>query len=222
MTLEAQDLACMKGERLLFRKLALRVQAGGLLRVAGPNGAGKTSLLRILCGLAVPEAGQVRWNGLDVHTRAGREAFAPAVLYLGHAPMIHGLLTPLENLHMLCAADAAPPAVADCEAALRAMGLGAALVLPCRVLSAGQRRRVALARLLVGGKTAQGAPARSLWVLDEPFVALDVASVAQLADTITAHCRAGGMAVFVSHQEAPFGMEAQTVTLGTLPQGGAA
>ena len=215
MMLEARNLACMKGERLLFRNLNLHIQAGGLLRVMGPNGAGKTSLLRILCSLAVPEAGQVLWNGQDIHARAGREVFAPSVLYLGHAPMIHGLLTPLENLQLLCAADAQPADADICAAALRAMGLEAALALPCRVLSAGQRRRVALARLHASrAACGQNALARPLWVLDEPFTALDVASVEQLAQTITAHCAAGGMAIFVSHQEAPFGLPAQTLTLG--------
>ena len=193
--LEANDLACLKGDRLLFRGLSFAAGAGTLLRVAGPNGMGKTSLLRILCGLAASEAGEVRWDGRPIG--AAREEFHRALLYLGHAPALNDLLTPLENLRFACAAGADPADEAACVGALERIGLGAQLDLPARVLSQGQRRRVGLARLFLAAR-------RPLWILDEPFTALDVAAVADLTATLEAHCAAGGVVLLTTHQDAPF------------------
>ena len=193
--LEAHDLACLKGDRLLFRGLALRLQAGGLLRVAGPNGVGKTSLLRLVTGLALPEAGEVRWRSVGI--RSDREALHRELLYLGHAPALNDLLTPLENLRFACAAAGDDVDEQSCVTALARIGLENQLDLPARVLSQGQRRRVGLARLFLAAR-------RPLWVLDEPFTALDVSAVAELAATLSDHCDAGGMVMLTTHQDAPF------------------
>ncbi|NMG75710.1 cytochrome c biogenesis heme-transporting ATPase CcmA [Aromatoleum diolicum] len=193
--LYANDLACVKGDRPLFRGLNLQVAPGAMLRVAGPNGYGKTSLLRILCGLALPESGEIRWN--DVPINRDRETFHRALLYLGHAAALNDLLTPLENLRFSCAAGGDKVDEDICIDALVRIGLAEQLDLPARVLSQGQRRRVGLARLFLGTR-------RKLWVLDEPFTALDVAAVADLAATLSDHCAAGGMVVLTTHQDAPF------------------
>lgn len=191
----ATDLACLKGDRLLFRGLSLTAAPGDMLRVAGPNGFGKTSLLRILCGLSHAEAGEVRWD--DVPIRRDRESYHRALLYLGHAPALNDLLTPLENLRFLCESGGDAVDEARCADALVRIGLGEQLDLPARVLSQGQRRRVGLSRLFLGAR-------RRLWVLDEPFTALDVAAVGELATTLSEHCADGGIVVLTTHQDAPF------------------
>lgn len=192
---EAKKLACQRGERLLFRGLALQLAGGELLRVAGANGMGKTSLLRLLAGLSLPAAGSLHWQGLDI--REQREVFHAGLLYLGHAPALHELLLPGENLHFACRIAGLPVSRAACDAALAQLGLARQLELPCKLLSQGQRRRVGLARLPL-------AASRPLWILDEPFTALDVAAVTALAAQIDAHCAAGGSVIFTSHQDVPF------------------
>jgi heme exporter protein A len=192
--LEAHDLACVRGDRRLFRGLALSVGPGRLLRVEGANGVGKTSLLRLLAGLGLPAAGQVHWQGRPI--RRQREAFAQALAYLGHLTGLKEELTPTENLQIeaglagLEAAGEAPVAQA-----LESWGLARQAKLPLRVLSAGQRRRAALARLQL-----VRAP---LWILDEPFTALDTDAVRQLGRLIEQHLVRGGMAVITSHQDVP-------------------
>lgn len=193
--LEAVQLACLKGDRLLFRDLALRLESGEMLRVAGPNGFGKTSLLRILCGLTMPEHGEVRWLGRNIGRE--RELYHRALLYVGHSSALNDLLTPIESLMFACAAGGSPVSREACMEALARVGLGAQTELPTRVLSQGQRRRVGLARLFVGEE-------KRLWILDEPFTALDVAAVADLARTLETHCAGGGAVVLTTHQDAPF------------------
>ena len=205
--LEVESLACLKGDRLLFRDLAFRLQAGGLLRVAGPNGVGKTSLLRLVTGLALPEAGDIRWRGESI--RRAREAFHGDLLYLGHAAALNDLLSPLENLRFACAAAGDAVDEDDCVQALQRIGLADQLDLPARVLSQGQRRRVGLARLFLSG-------ARPLWVLDEPFTALDVRAVADLAATLSQHCDAGGMVMLTTHQDAPFARPPEVLDVGVF------
>ncbi len=203
--LEADDLACLKGDRMLFRGLALDLSAGELLRVAGPNGVGKTSLLRLLTGLALPEAGTVRWRGRPI--RSAREEFHRELLHLGHAPALNDLLSPLENLRFACAAAGDEVDAETCMQALVRIGLADQLDLPARVLSQGQRRRVGLARLFLSSR-------RPLWVLDEPFTALDVGAVAELATTLSDHCAAGGMVVLTTHQDAPFALTPRVLDVG--------
>jgi heme exporter protein A len=203
--LEIDDLACLRGDRLLFRHLALSVQAGELWRITGANGVGKTSLLRLLCGLATPDSGEVRWQGKAI--RREREDFHAALLYLGHAAALNDLLTPVENLRFACAVAGDEASTADCTAALSRIGLARQLDLPAKVLSQGQRRRVGLARLFL-------ATQRPLWILDEPFTALDVAAVAELAQVIAQHASAGGMVIFTSHQDADFGAPVRTLDIG--------
>ncbi len=205
--LEVEHLACLKGDRLLFRELALRLQAGELLRVAGANGVGKTSLLRLVTGLALPEAGEIRWGGRCI--RREREAFHRELLYLGHAPAINDLLSPLENLRFACAAAGDELSPAACEQALERIGLADQLDLPARVLSQGQRRRVGLARLFLSAR-------RRLWVLDEPFTALDVRAVADLAQALTGHCAAGGMVMLTTHQDVPFAVPPRVLDVGAF------
>jgi len=192
--LQTLDLACLRGDRRLFRGLNIAVAPGQLLRVEGANGAGKTSLLRLLAGLALPAAGEVHWQGQPI--RRQREAYAQALLYLGHLGGLKDELTPIENLRIECDL-AGTPGVDDTRirAALDAWGLARQVGLPLRVLSAGQRRRAALARLQLSDA--------ALWVLDEPFNALDVDAVAFLGRQIEAHLARGGLAVVTSHMDLP-------------------
>lgn len=192
--LDVQDLACQRGSRRLFARLRFGVAPGQLLRVEGANGAGKTSLLRLLAGLGLPSAGQVCWGGRPI--LAQRDDYARALLYLGHLAGLKDELSPTDNLRIEAGLGGAGAAdeVAIC-AALARWGLARQARLPLRVLSAGQRRRVALARL--------GLSDARLWILDEPFTALDVDAVRQLGSTLDGHLARGGLAVLTSHQDVP-------------------
>lgn len=192
MSLGASDLVCTRGSRQLFSGLSVEVQPGQLLRVRGANGAGKTSLLRMLCGLLLPASGQVLWCGKPL--AAQREKFGQDLVYLGHAAALKDELSPLENLLDACALAGRAPAVATAVAALQGAGLRGHERTPARGLSQGQKRRSALARLAL----SQNAP---LWILDEPFNALDIAANAWLAGLIEAHLRNNGMVVLTSHQD---------------------
>lgn len=183
----------MRGDRQLFSGLQLSLDAGELLYVHGHNGSGKTTLLRTLCGLIRPEHGAIRWRGEDV--RELREDFARELLYLGHKNGIKGDLTAVENLRVSSVLDGFPLDESQAWEALGRIGLDGHEDLETKVLSQGQQRRVALARLLVNQ-----AP---LWVLDEPFVALDKAAVGLLQQVIHDHVAGGGMVVLTTHQEVP-------------------
>ena len=189
--LEADNLECVRGERRLFAGVGFRLDAGELLYLQGKNGSGKTSLLRMLIGLLPPENGEIRWQGESIHTLA--DEFRANLCYLGHQNAIKEELTPLEN--MLASAHLADEVLSEDEAldALEQVGLAGREDLACRYLSQGQKRRVALARL-VNEK-------RPLWILDEPFVALDVAAVNWLAGIISGHLQRGGLAVMTTHQQ---------------------
>lgn len=202
--LDIDQLACQRGERLLFRRLSCVLAEGELLRVQGANGMGKTSLLRQLAGLAAVEAGELRWRGEPI--RAQREAYHAELLYLGHAPALHDLLDPLENLRFACAAAGHAVGVEQAREALQRIGLARQIGLPCKLLSQGQRRRVLLARLFL-------AESRPLWLLDEPFTALDAAAVAELAELLATHAARGGLAVFTTHQDVPFARPVRVLDL---------
>jgi heme exporter protein A len=188
--LEVVDLACERGEHRLFSGLSFTLTPGELMQVLGPNGSGKTTLLRTLCGFVQPVQGSVRWGGQDIGE--WDDDFHAAMCYLGHHNAIKDELSALENLQM--SAGLAGYTVSDEQAtmALRRMGLQRREHLPVRVLSQGQRRRVALARLLIGD-----AP---LWILDEPLTALDVGAVGLMQELIGEHLSKGGMTIFTTHQ----------------------
>jgi heme exporter protein A len=188
--IEVVNLSCARGDRTLFRELSFAVQAGELLHVTGPNGCGKTTLLRTLCGLTRPIEGEIRWSGSD--TRRLSDEYRTQLAYVGHHNGIQGELTPPENLRSV--GDLAGAADATrIEAALTRVALDPYRNFPSKILSQGQKRRLALARLLVLG--------RPLWVLDEPLSALDVRSVEFVTDILTEHLEHGGMAILTSHQE---------------------
>jgi heme exporter protein A len=193
LMLHGINLACVRGERPLFSGIDLAVDGGQWLHVRGANGVGKTSLLRLLAGLSQPAEGQVRWHGEPIADCAGR--YRANLLYLGHQGALKDDLTALENIELAGALDGSPAPRAVVGAALRRFGLQGREELPVRVLSAGQKRRVLLARLLTRRAT--------LWVLDEPFTALDAKAVGMLSDLLAEHVAQGGMAVVTSHQPVP-------------------
>jgi len=190
--LEARHLECTRGERKLFRNLSFRLGRGQLLRVAGANGSGKTSLLRIMCGLVAPSAGELRWQGRPI--RGEREEYCRNLVFIGHLNALKDDLTALENLRFAAALGGLPADREHSLAGLDRFGVAHCAELPAKVLSQGQRRRVALARLALS-------PTVPLWILDEPFSALDVAAVSELELLLAAHIASGGMVVLTTHQE---------------------
>jgi heme exporter protein A len=189
--LDVSGLECVRGDRRLFKDICFSLRPGGLLQVHGPNGSGKTSLLRMLCGLVAPAHGDIQWQGASI--RGIGEEYFRAVTYLGHLPAVKDDLSALENL--LISAELSGIQLSQDKAidALRRMGLAGRELLPAKVLSQGQRRRVALARLLVAGTT--------LWILDEPLTALDSAAVQLMQTIMEEHLRNGGMVILTTHQE---------------------
>ena len=187
--LEAAELECERGVRTLFRGVSFVLAPGELLRVAGANGSGKTSLLRILCGIARPSSGEVRWKGQPIARL--KEEYARELVYIGHAPAVKDDLTPRENLEIACRLTGRPANTEALAAALERFGVPE---LPVRKLSQGQRRRAALARLVVSE-----AP---LWLLDEPFAALDAEGIANLNGLLEKQVNRGGAVVYTTHQEA--------------------
>lgn len=162
------------------------------MRVEGVNGSGKTSLLRMLCGLSSPAEGEVRWNGTNINKV--REEFGSQLIYLGHATGVKDDLIAWENIVISSILSGNPVSRDDAYKALEYLGLNQAADLPTRSLSQGQRKRVALARLQFG----MHAP---LWILDEPFTALDHKTVINLCSTLDQHLNGGGMVVYTTHQE---------------------
>jgi heme exporter protein A len=189
--LEAADLHCERGGRTLFKNLSLSLIKAELLLVTGANGSGKTSLLRILCGLLAPSAGQVRWRGNDISPL--KEEYSRELVYLGHAAAVKGDLDATENLSIACVLAGMQPEKPALRAALERFGLEAHTT-PVRKLSQGQRRRAALARLALSS-------AVPLWLLDEPFSALDAQGIALLNELLRQRAASGGMIVFTTHQD---------------------
>lgn len=189
--LQTRQLTCERDWRVLFSGLELQLSAGQMLQVSGPNGSGKTSLLRLLAGLMQPSEGEILFKGQPLARQ--RDELARNSLWIGHAAGIKGLLSPLENLAWLTALQhgASDEAIA---AALVAVGLTGFEDVACHTLSAGQQRRVALARLYLPDTPP-------LWILDEPFTALDKKAVAQLEQHLAQHCEQGGMVIFTTHHE---------------------
>lgn len=190
--LEAHGLECTRGDRILFSDVSFALEPGALLRIAGRNGSGKTSLLRIVCGLAVPTAGAVCWRGQPV--RRLRDEYWKDLVYVAHASAVKDDLTALENVAMGCRLAGMGVTEADAATALERFGIAHCAELPARALSQGQRRRVGLARLALAAQAA-------VWVLDEPFTALDTAAVAFLQDLIGAQLARGGIVILTTHQE---------------------
>lgn len=188
--LETAGLECVRQGRTLFAGLSFALRGGELLRVAGENGSGKTSLLRILCGLLAPDAGEVRWSGVPI--QGLREEYARHIVYLGHAPAVKDDLSAEENLAFACRITGAHATHEALREALARCALAGAA--PLRKLSQGQRRRAALARLWL----SDSAP---LWLLDEPFSALDAEGVAMLRGLIEAHIARGAAVVYTTHQD---------------------
>jgi len=202
--LEVGNLGCVRGDHRLFSGLDFSLSAGELMQVQGPNGSGKTSLLRTLCGFVMPEAGEIHWRGKNV--RELGEAYYADLVYLGHLNAIKGELNALENLRINAGLAGNSVDEKSALAALRRMGLRGKELLPVKVLSQGQRRRVALARLLVSD-----AP---LWILDEPLTALDTGAVGLMQELIGEHLSNDGMVIFTTHQPLQVaGVETRSLTL---------
>ncbi len=188
--LTVSHLSCSRGNKPLFADVSFELQPGQALHLEGDNGVGKTSLLRMVCGLSPADAGEVRWQGQPMQDVA--KVFRSALFYLGHGLSLKEELSALENLLSDAAVAGRALTAAQAMQALARMGLRGREHLPLRVMSQGQKRRTALARLL-----ASQAP---LWVLDEPFVALDTRAVDGLRGLLADHVAQGGMVLFTSHQ----------------------
>ncbi len=196
--LQVDGVGAFRGGRLVFRDLGFSVRAGGALTLTGPNGAGKSTLLRLLAGLLPPAAGRVLWQGQDV--LADPALHARRIAYVGHQDAVKPGLTAAENLAFAARIGGVPVA-----AGLAAMGLTALANLPARMLSAGQRRRLALARLALS-------PA-PLWLIDEPTLGLDTRAIELFEALVGGHRRRGGLAVAATHAALPL-PEAVELRLG--------
>jgi heme exporter protein A len=190
--LQTVALRGSRGQRQLFSDISVTIKPGTLLAVAGENGSGKTSFLRMLCGLLSPDEGAVLWQGKDI--RQLRELYCAQLIYIGHLNGIKDDLTPAENMKIAAGLAGDDSSGEIVRKALEAVGLGRPIhTLPTRVLSQGQKRRVALARLWLS--------TRPLWFLDEPFASLDALATTYLTQRLQAHLSNGGMVVVSTHQE---------------------
>ena len=189
--LEAQELACLRGERVVFAGVSFRVAPGAALLLTGANGAGKSSLLRLLAGLLPPAAGALLWQGADA--LADRSEHARRLRFLSPQDALKLALTARESLAFAARLQGGGDGV---DAALEALGLLPLAELPVRLLSTGQRRRLALARLVL-------APTAPLWLLDEPTLGLDAASVSRLGGLLARHRERGGAVVAATHLPLP-------------------
>ncbi len=189
--LEAINLGCVRGERRLFSNLNFTLPAGTLLQVQGPNGSGKTSLLRMICGLLTPAEGEICWKGSDIHSL--REEYSRTITYVGHRNGVKEELSSVDNLRINTGLAGVEITPNECQATLGRVGLAGREHLPARLLSEGQRRRLALARLL--------SIPTMLWILDEVLASLDNAAVEFVRSLLAEHLSNGGIAIIATHQE---------------------
>jgi len=190
--LGVEDITVWRGDNLLLDEVCFALSPGQVLQIRGANGSGKTTLLRVVCGLGFADEGAVKWRG--VNTYRNRDQFNAELLFLGHKPGIKAALSPLENLRIFCALsglDASNSTDAVILTALEQLSLLSKAHLACRHLSAGQQRRVSLARLLL--------QSAKLWVLDEPLTALDKDGLAWVGEQIGLHVAAGGAVLLTTH-----------------------
>ncbi|HAV8280076.1 TPA: cytochrome c biogenesis heme-transporting ATPase CcmA [Escherichia coli] len=204
--LEARELLCERDERTLFSGLSFTLNAGEWVQITGSNGAGKTTLLRLLTGLSRPDAGEVLWQGQPLHQV--RDSYHQNLLWIGHQPGIKTRLTALENLHFYHRDGD----TAQCLEALAQAGLAGFEDIPVNQLSAGQQRRVVLARLWLTRAT--------LWILDEPFTAIDVNGVDRLTQRMAQHTEQEGIVILTTHQ--PLNVAESKIRRISLTQTGAA
>ena len=202
---EASGIECVKGYDSLFHDVGFHLSAGEILQIEGTNGSGKTSLLRILTGLSQPESGRISWNGVDISEDP--DTYNEHLIYIGHQNGLRAELTALENLQLSRQYLASSNDITT-EQALAAVGLAGYEHIMAHQLSAGQKRRVALARLHLNN-----AP---LWILDEPTTAIDVDGVKDFEHTVEQHALNGGLVILTAHQKLSFG-KAQTRALALTP-----
>ena len=201
--LHIKSVTCIKQDRCLFADLNFRLKSGQIMQLAGPNGAGKTSLLRIIAGFSAPDEGQVMWQGESI--AKNYDEFARELLFIGHKTGVNNQLSAIENLRFWLQIQGYSTDQ-DLYLLLAKIGLVGLEDVPVRTLSAGQQRRVALIRLWLNDA--------KLWVLDEPFTALDKAGVAFLQQRFLAHLEQGGAILLTTHQDLTTHFEQlQTVTL---------
>ena len=205
MMLRVRNLYCERDERVLFQNLDFSVAAGEVWQIQGSNGSGKTTLLRILCGLNDEFSGEIHWRGKELGK--ARQEFNHDVFYLGHAPAINKTLTPKENLSWFCASRGLKN-TDQIKTVLNSFKLYGYEDMPCYLMSAGQQRRVSLARMLLSQA--------KLWIIDEPFTALDKQGVQELEALLTVHALGGGAIILTTHHSLQIDYPIQVVDLDAM------
>lgn len=205
--LEVRGLYCERDERILFKDLSFSVAPGKALQIQGSNGSGKTTLLRILCGLNSDFSGDILWQGSPV--KQVRSEFCADVFYLGHAPAINRTLSPRENLRWFSASQGKVGNI-DISAALEELGLAGYDDVPCFMMSAGQQRRVSLARMKL--------TSARLWVMDEPFTALDKRGVSEVEQMLSDFVNAGGSLILTTHHPLQIACDIDVINLDSRVQ----
>jgi len=195
--LRISELACVRGDKHLFSGLSFDLAVGGALFVHGPNGSGKTTLLRTICGLILPEEGEITWDNVNMR-KLGDDYFSH-LSYMGHLNGLKDELTGIENLMVSSRLAGVFVTESQVSDVLARLGVENCQDLPTKFLSQGQKKRTALARFMLN-KT-------KLWVLDEPFTALDIHAVDILLNVIEEHVNQGGMAILTTHQEVTLAAE---------------
>ena len=204
--LQARQIECIRGDRRLFHDLSFQLEAKQALRICGENGSGKTSLLRMVAGLSPPQSGEIRWNNARISVLA--DDYRRELIFIGHANGLKEELTAVENLQHALTLTGRRIECGELRSALAELGLAATASLPVKVLSQGQKRRVALARLMFCAD-------KTLWILDEPFGALDTIAVAYIEKLLLTHLQRGGMLLYTTHQEVALpGAQSLSVELG--------